>query len=116
MKDEERKAITMRLVGMPLTDAQIDVAERAAAKIIAEEFTMKLCKDCKHRFWTWNGLRCRAGEHIPQEQVTDPVSGRVGPEYPGFSQKHPRCEYMRQKDHSFVLHQCGPLGGMWERK
>jgi hypothetical protein len=118
MKEDERRAITMHLVGLPLTDAQIDVAEEAAAKILARTFTMKLCKDCKHRKFTFTrSWVCRAGSHIPNEEVTDPVSGRVGPRYSGFSDtKFPRCEYMRQKDHSFVLHQCGPLGGMWEAK
>lgn len=107
----------MRLVGRPLTPAQCDVAEAVAAKILAKAFTMKLCKDCKHRKFTFTrGWVCRAGEHIPKEMITDPVNGKVRPRYPGFSAAHPRCEYMREKDHSFVLHQCGPLGGMWESK
>jgi hypothetical protein len=118
MKEEERKAITMRLVGMPLTDDQIDVAEAVAAKMLAEAFTMKLCKDCKHRKWTFTLMDwvCRAGEHVPKQMITDPVTGKIKPRYPGFAHAHPRCEYMREKDHSFVLHQCGPLGGMWEAK
>jgi hypothetical protein len=115
MKDEERRAITMRLVGRPLTNEQCDVAEEAAAKILAEAFTMKLCKDCKHRKWNWNGWRCKVGEHIEQEMVTDPVNGKIRTRYQGFTGL-PRCEYMRQENHAFVLHQCGPLGGMWAAK
>ena len=77
---------------------------------------MKLCKDCKHRKWTLiRGWRCRAGEHLPDVEVTDPVSGRVGLKYPGFT-GFPRCEYMRQEDHSFILVQCGPEGVLWESK
>lgn len=91
--------------------------ERRTPVYLAEVFTMKLCKDCKHRKWTFTrSWVCRAGQHIPEEMTTNPVSGRIGPRYPEFAQAHPRCEYMRRQEHAFVLHQCGPLGGMWESK
>lgn len=76
---------------------------------------MKLCKDCKHRKFTFSGWRCRIGEHIPEEKVMSPVTGKITVEHEQFSGL-PRCEYMRREAHHFVLHQCGPEGVMWEAK
>ena len=77
---------------------------------------MKLCKTCKHRKWSFTkSWRCRAGEHISNPKVTNPVTGRVGFRYSGFL-GFPRCEYMRQENHSFILVQCGPEGVLWESK
>jgi hypothetical protein len=52
LRDDERRDITRGIAGLPLTDEECDVAEEAAARILADTFTapveseIAICADC----------------------------------------------------------------------